>query len=190
MCAQTPAHHVSAHDRTTAESRTRHANPQARPGPRPGVSEAERSARPLAARSGPHSARSAGGMRAGCRQSSPLRFRRTCSAAPLFPRVPGGSGPAAPSQCHGGSGSGALLKLKRRHAPTYIRQRRWNNAQDGYTLCDRSSRPVAGATAHIADSARWVGASMTAASVCILSGSACSAPKGPRRSPRRAAQTA
>src|SRR5689334_13368417 len=45
-------------------------------------------------------------------------------------------------------------------------------------------------TLQTADSARWVGASMTAASVCILSGSACSAPKEPRRSLRRAAQTA
>src|SRR6201989_769813 len=43
---------------------------------------------------------------------------------------------------------------------------------------------------HTADSARRVGASMTAASVCILSGSACSAPKEPRCSPRRAARTA
>src|ERR1700745_4171781 len=43
---------------------------------------------------------------------------------------------------------------------------------------------------HTADSARRVGASMTAASVCILSRSACSAPKEPGCSPRRAARTA
>jgi hypothetical protein len=64
-----------------------------RPGPGLGlaVSEAERSSRPLAARSGQHSARSAAGMRSGCQQSSPFRFGRTCSAAPLFPRgVPAG----------------------------------------------------------------------------------------------------
>lgn len=37
----------------------------------------------------------------------------------------------------------------------------------------------------ITDSARWVGVSMTALSVCRSSGSVCVAPSGPRRSTRR-----
>ncbi len=152
--------------------------PQARPGPRPGRERGgavrQTAGSPLWTAFGPVRGRYARWMPTVI--TVPVRAHVFRGAA-VPPGRPGGSGLAAPSQDHGGSGSGALLR--RRHAPSYIWQRRSDNAQDGYTLCDRSSRPVAGATAHIADlRACEIGASSDRGSAPTIR--FCASPRGGR----------